>query len=647
MDCKKFIFERSMRKRAFCTGILFSALIAGLDPYFIFMGKDVRLCWDHWAPAAIFFLFILCLLSMIHRRLALNPAELMLVFIMSSTASVIPSRGFMTFFISTISGFRYFDNPANRWAEYILDRISPLMTVQDGKAISYFYEGLPPGQSIPYLSWAKPLGLFMVFLLSFSFLSICLMVIFRKQWMEREKLSYPLTILPLEMVKNDEMKRVPPLFRNSLFWLGIILVFSFYLMNWISAFHTGKVVARLGGEMSLFRGIIRLPVQTHFAIIGLIYLVPRSVSLSLWLFYILFTVQEGFLRMSGFSLPGTNEPFCGRSAVTTFEGAGAMLTLVAALLWNSRRQIRDCARKAFFRDENIDDSGEMLSYRISVFGFIISFGIMASFLKFFGLSWPVSVIFLFFTVAVFLGLSRIVCQAGFPLARPNCIPSVYTAYLLPADMVSPRGYAVLGMQGSWTSYIRTSIMSTTGNSLKISEEQKMSGRTVFAGIMAAIAVSYIVSAWVHIYMGCKLGALNVSDTVGGSFFNGGISRNVAGFIIPKIDQPVSGEIIRSRYIFTAVGAFAMAILMFLHSRFLWWPVHYLGFPIADAHPMLYYWFSIMTAWIVKGLMLRFGGHAVYRKSIPFFLGLILGNVLWIVVQGLLNILLDKSVIIVS
>jgi hypothetical protein len=348
--------------------------------------------------------------------------------------------------------------------------------------------------------------------------------------------------------------------------------------------------------------------------------------------------------MSGFKLPGINEAFGGRSTVTTFEGAGAMLMLVVALFWRARKHLSDCFRKAFIRKCDIDDSGEMLSYRTAVFGTILSFIAMAGFMRYFGMPWFASLMFIVFTVVVFVGLSRIVCQAGLPAARSQCIPPVYTSYLLPPGLVTPQGYLVMGLQYSWAADIRTSIMATTGHTLRFQEDAHIPRRLLFAGIIAAIVVSYISSAWIHIYSAYKIGALNSSLSSGGGswFFGGGMSRFIANFVIPKMETPITKDIIMTRYIFTAIGAFVMGVLMMLHSKFLWWPIHYIGFPIAESAPLIYWWFAIFLAWLIKGVILRFGGHNVYKKSVPFFLGMILSTVTWIVIESALNLIFNKT-----
>ncbi|HNS31540.1 MAG TPA: hypothetical protein PKN36_01010 [bacterium] len=636
-----------MRKRAFFIGMIFSAGIGILDPYLMLKGLSGRFCWEYWAPAAIFGLFIILLLSCLHRVFELKTSELLLIYIMAATSSVLPSMGFMASFIPVVSGLKYFATSVNHWQEYIVDRAFPLLMVQDENAVKYFYEGLPPGTPVPYDAWLAPMGFVLLFVLVFAVLSICIMVLFRKQWVEKEKLIYPLTILPLEMVKKENGSRIPRLFKNKLFWLAFSLVFLYYLANWLSAASTGTSMIKLTGRIVLMRKAITMRLTPHFPIIGFAYLIPRSVSLSLWLFHVLFSLQTGLFSVSGFILPGTNEHFCGRSAATTFEGGGAMLVLALALVWRARKHLYECVRKAFFGAPGVDDSGEMLTYRTAVIGACAAFAGMVFFLRAFGMPWIPSILFMFFVLVVFVGLTRIVCQVGLPAAQAQCTPPAYTAHLLPPGLVSPQGYVVMGLQYSWAGDIRTSIMASTGHSLRIQEEARIPRKILFAGIISAIIISYISAAWMYIHAAYHMGALNISDGGGGGagpwFFGGSMARVIANFIVPKITNPITRDIIISRYVFTGIGAAVMSGLIFLHSRFLWWPVHFIGFPIAESQPLQYWWFAIFLAWLIKGLILKFGGHNVYNKSVPFFLGLILGNISWMVIENILNFVFDKAV----
>ena len=59
-------------------------------------------------------------------------------------------------------------------------------------------------------------GLFWTLFLSLlGFMMLCLNTLLRRQWTESEKLSYPLVMLPLEMVNPRTQ-----LFKSRLFWTG-------------------------------------------------------------------------------------------------------------------------------------------------------------------------------------------------------------------------------------------------------------------------------------------------------------------------------------------------------------------------------------------------------------------------------------------
>ena len=65
--------------------------------------------------------------------------------------------------------------------------------------------------------------------------------------------------------------------------------------------------------------------------------------------------------------------------------------------------------------------------------------------------------------------------------------------------------------------------------------------------------------------------------------------------------------------------------MLLQRIFFWWPLHPIGFPLAQTLPIRYTWLSIMLAWLFKRYVLRYGGAGMYRRFVPLFYGLVLGH----------------------
>ena len=87
--------------------------------------------------------------------------------------------------------------------------------------------------------------------------------------------------------------------------------------------------------------------------------------------------------------------------------------------------------------------------------------------------------------------------------------------------------------------------------------------------------------------------------------------------------------------FTGVGFILTLLLMVMRMRFFWWQVHPVAYPLATSWTMNMLWFSIFISWAIKRMILKYGGLGSYRRALPLFFGLILGE---FVVGGIWNII---------
>jgi hypothetical protein len=70
------------------------------------------------------------------------------------------------------------------------------------------------------------------------------------------------------------------------------------------------------------------------------------------------------------------------------------------------------------------------------------------------------------------------------------------------------------------------------------------------------------------------------------------------------------------------------LLTMMRRNFVWWPFHPIGYAVANAGsgaPFEWVWMSIFVGWLCKYMTLRYGGIQAFRKALPFFIGLILGD----------------------
>ena len=86
------------------------------------------------------------------------------------------------------------------------------------------------------------------------------------------------------------------------------------------------------------------------------------------------------------------------------------------------------------------------------------------------------------------------------------------------------------------------------------------------------------------------------------------------------------------------GAAVVIGLSLLRSRFVWWPLHPIGYAACGMDVMGYIWFPVFLSWLVKTLVLRYGGVKLYRQALPFFFGLFIGDYAISGVLALLSIL---------
>ena len=93
---------------------------------------------------------------------------------------------------------------------------------------SSFFEGIAPGTgAIPYAAWAEPLAWWAIFLIALYVAMVSIAVILRRQWMERERLAYPLTQVGLAMVHGEGEGLVNRFFTTRAVWYGCALPMFF------------------------------------------------------------------------------------------------------------------------------------------------------------------------------------------------------------------------------------------------------------------------------------------------------------------------------------------------------------------------------------------------------------------------------------
>ncbi len=612
--------------RSLLAGVLISLCISVGAPYgnMVLRGSYMALDFSTAGAIFLFFVFVFLIntvLGLLHPRLAFRRDELTVVYIMGIVSSSIPTMGLTEYLLPIISGVVYYATPENEWAQLIHPYIPAWIIPQDEEAIKFFYEGAPAGYSLPWRVWLTPLLAWLPLILSIYFSMICLMVMLRHQWIVRERLAFPLVQAPLAMIEDEDRPGcLKPLFKSGLMWLGFALPFAVGSLRALHNYYHFFPSIRLETSIPLFRQTTVWQIALSFPMVGFTYFVNLDIAFAIWFFNLLARVQEGTFSIIGIS--STQQLFyAGNFPVLAHQGMGAMLTLALFGLWTARSHLWTICRKALTGDPRIDDSDEVLSYRAAFFGLLAANVLICFWLWMAGMSWWMLPVYLAVMYLVFIAITRVVAQGGIAAARAPLIASDFVTSGLGNTALGPQTLMALSFTFVWAADIRTFVMASCANGFKLAEEQlQRRKRALLWAIVLAILISIGASIVTVLHLSYKYGGINLN-----AWFFGPTGGAVYpfNFMAGHLNNPQGPNLIG--WISTLSGGSIMILLMLARQHFLWWPLHPLGFAVSTISMTNYISFSVFLAWLIKSIILKYGGPALFNRAKPFFLGLILGQ----------------------
>ena len=588
---------------------------------------------DFSTPGALFILFVLVVVSSgILRRiapsLALTPAELTTAYVMLLAASAIPTMGLIGQIIPLQSAPFYFATPENKWETTLWPYLPRWACMSDPIAVTGLFEGWARGTVVPWRLWAGPLLAWVPMIGALHFSMICVMVIFRKQWVDHERLPYPVTQLPLAMATGQDSGSTKPFFRQPIMWIGFAVPFLYASLIGLHHYFPQVPLMQVAWVYLIFRRRVALILRLSFPMLGFFYLVPLDTLFSLWVLNLVFLCLRGILGILGLELRETLI-FGTNSAMFAHVGFGAMVALVIAGLRVGRFHLGDVWRKAIGRAPEVDDSGEMISYRAALIGLLACLIVMAVWLNLSGMPLLLTLPFLLIAFTLFFGLTRIVAEMGVAEAVASAIAPGMSVSLFGCQPFGPAGIASLGLSHIWNSDIRTFVMASTAHGLKLASGVGLRGPRLLGGMVLAVVLATASSLWVTTRQAYLEGGLTLNDW----FFAGG-PRSIWTWTNDRLANPTGPN--WGGTAISAAGAAAYLLFTFMRQRFAWWPFHPVALCIAPVWIMDQLWFMAFVAWALKLAILRYGGLKLYGRMRSIFLALILGqfvaNGLWLFID---------------
>jgi hypothetical protein len=579
----------------------------------------------------VFVLFVVCSLNSLAARhrpgRALAPGELAVLYVLVAVGSSVAGIGMVGFLTPAIANPLWYTN--EKWEQFS-DAVPAWWAPRDPEAIRAYYLGNSTLYTWGHIrAWIPPILTWGLFLLVILWMTLCFAAILRRQWIDYERLNFPITYVPLAMTLQPE--GFGGLMRSRALRAGFlvpVVLQTINNLNWlfpnlpyIPVKPTGNGPLDLGPRFTTppWNALGYFPLAFHPNTIGLAYLLSTEVSFSCWFFYLVrkgldVTCTAAGYRGAGATAASARLPF------TQEQGAGAWLCLAVLTLWMARRHLATVLRGALHPDRSAE-AHEGMSYRMAVFGALGGFLFAVGFAVWGGLPWGASVLLLGIFAAYMLALTRIRAEVGTawhfgPWVNP---PEMVVRILGPMNL-NLTALSVLAYHNWYNADYRAITAPHFIEGYRIADQGRIQARRLTAAMIGILLFGLICSSWtvLHLYYTYGAGTAHVNPwrIVMGRI---GYQSAYAHLAERKVGADTPG------LAGVAVGVLVTLLLNAARARFVAWPFHPAGYAVANTFIIDLLWFPFFLGWLTKWLTLRYGGMRMYRRALPFFIGLILGD----------------------
>ncbi|MCG9128538.1 hypothetical protein JT359_13140 [Candidatus Poribacteria bacterium] len=612
--------DRSSTFRFVVGTLLFGSILIILTCYWIISAEN-RVVWEltdfSIFPTVLFTFFFLAALTPILKRIFRNAAptkrELAMTYIMVSVATALAGHDIVRQLVPMIANAGWYATPENEWGDIFFRYLPMWLTITDRKILQGYFEGDDSFWQSHYMeAWMWPIIAWSALVIILLFMMLCVNIIIRRQWIDHEKLSYPLTTLPVELLGNTSS-----LFRNKLIWLGFGIAFALEILAGLNYLY--PVIPSLKIKYQLFfsdrpwNAMGRLPIYVYPFAIGLGYLMPLDLALSFWGFYLFWGLQRVLFTATGWTTA---------ISFQTEQRTGAWIGIGLLALVTSRREIFRVLRGVFtFKSKDP-------LYNLAVFGFIIGLGCVLVFWYFAGLSPWVTLGYFAIYFVLCIGMTRMRAELGPPTHE---LHGVHPDRIMLLFM----GSRPLGAQNltnttllSWLAYgYRCHPMPHQLEAFKIGRQFRLRENRIVIALIIASIVGAVISIVGHV-------ALYYEYTFA-RWGVGEFNRLQNWITTPRAPNLTAIQHMGFGFVLTGV-------LTILKRQFLWWPFYPVGYAVGNGWAIGWMWFSIFLGWLFKRILFTGGGVGSYRKALPLFLGLIFGQFLAGSLWSLIGVILSKN-----
>jgi hypothetical protein len=648
--CLYFFMKERHRADISYRAIILGVLLLPINAYWIAMAEMV---WHglHFSATslpmnAIFIILFLIpvniLLQKINPRWALTQAEFLVIYVMLAITTSFIAHDNMVSLMGVIPHAAWFATPENEWNQLFRPYLPKWLVVDNMKAAEYFHKGgvnfYLNGNIVKY--WLGPIFSWTAIIYLLFSVMMFVNVILRRRWIEYEKLPYPIIQLPLDMTAPGFK-----LFKNRSLWIGFGIAAFVEIINGLNFIYPSipRIPIR---ERSYDLALILTekpwntlgPTYINFRLflIGLCFLLPLELSFSTWFFYIIRKAQNVLGMMFGwYSIP--EYPF------QPYQAIGAVISIFIMAMITGRHYFKDVLRNIFGMKSQMDDSKEPVRYRNAVFGIIICLILLFIICRGAGMSWWAFLLFFSLYIIIATSVTRIRAQLGPPVHDIGGVnPQTVLLTIIDTRRFSRANLIVFSLFTWFNGTNRCHPMPHQLEAYKIADRTGMSNKKLLWLMMLSFPLGVLLAMWIYPYTLYKYGATVAVDAPGQVLASGSAAYYSLSYWLL---YPRPGNIYASLSILGGLG-FSM-FLYAMRFRFIWWPFHPVGYVIGiNGGSLDTYWLVMILTSILKFTALKYGGARAYRRMLPFFLGLVLGDIVTACLWSIVSIIIETPLYVV-
>jgi len=473
----------------------------------------------------------------------------------------------------------------------------------------------PPG--IPWYAWWPVIAQWLPLLIGFLVASLALAAIVRDQWIRHERLPYPISEFFAALIAAPQAgDRVPPLLRSAGFRLGIAvaavvlgsqaLQASGFLPVAIPTSLDLGTICRTPWTEQMYAWYMIFRPQIYLSMIAIAFFLPLGVTFSVWFFYVAVQFGWGFARAQGVPLEYSD-------AARAAMGGYAVECLL--IVWIGRTYYGRLLATAV-------GAGDPALRPLVPFVWALLLGVatIAGALVAAGARADQALLAVLILLGTALVLARFVAEGGIVLVQtPWAVDSVAFSLTgcMPLAALAPLTLLAAGLFIDPRESLLHYAITADGVAERVGgvPRRRMSTAMLLVAVGgAAIAVTVLLAIAYRVPHPDQ-------PWTSQALVEHLMPLDAAADGRPDAGAPDSA---RTWWCYS-IGGGLIAAIGVGRVLFSWWPLHPIGALVMPSWATHSLWASFLVGWLVKLLVMRYGGVGIYRRLKPFAIGLIAGE----------------------